>query len=63
VSDKPEALTPPDNQVDAIERADGAEMFLDAVQLDEFLARNDHSPLRIMIAMRCSFPVITSCWL
>ena len=64
VSDKPEALTPPDHQVDAIERADGAEMLLDAVQLDQFRARNDHSRPHIMTATRCdSREAITSCWL
>ncbi len=73
VADKPEALALPDHQVDAVDCADGAEMLFDAVQLDEFRARNDHSRPQIMTATRgcistshhfmlALMAAIASCW-
>ncbi len=76
VSDQADALAPRRRQIDAVERADGAELLFDAVEPDDdlvrvgghvrYVTRDQRSPSRKGEGSAASFPrdaAVTSCWL
>jgi hypothetical protein len=65
MADEPDAFTLIDTEVDTVERADGAEVLFDAVQLDDTLACHFRHGAHLMGAGSTvrSAGMLTSCWL